>query len=266
MWWTKPRDPSGTLLLPPAVLELLVRAFAIVEVGGITGLGPDRGRRFERLFYRLCDRLGVHLTERAGGRSVAGQRSASGLTHEVDGATRAGVANTYWELKHLSVPVEKNELLIFNAKALDFLYDASRLFRRTPLLRFLMSGQNLRDECRLYAIQWGIIIIEPNRLPLPLIYEALMRGCVPDLSAADQRAVSALAPWACRSLQQVTADFVERSKADTCTPESIRRRSREVSAMQEQIGSDILDMLEAQYPEWLNDLAQTEWDRLGGWA
>ena len=36
--------------------------------------------------------------------------------------------------------------------------------------------------------------------------------------------------------------------------------------MQEQIGSDILDMLEAQYPEWLNDLAQTEWERLGGWA
>ena len=67
------------------------------------------------------------------------------------------------------MPVEKNELLIFNAKALDFLYDASRLFRRTPLLRFLMSGQNLRDDCRLYAIQWGIIIIEPNRLPLPLI-------------------------------------------------------------------------------------------------
>ena len=102
MWWTKPRDPAGTPLLPPAVLELLVRAFAIVEVGGITGLGPDRGRRFERLFYRLCDRLGVHLTERAGGRSVAGQRSASGLAHEVDGATRASVANTYWELKHLS--------------------------------------------------------------------------------------------------------------------------------------------------------------------
>ena len=208
MWWTKPSDPAGTPLLPPAVLELLVRAFAIVEVGGITGLGPDRGRRFERLFYRLCDRLGVHLTERAGGRSLAGQRSASGLAHEVDGATRAGVANTYWELKHLSVPVEKNELLVFNAKALDFLYDASWLFRRTPLQRFLLSGQNLRDECRLYAIQWGIIIIEPNRLPLPLIYEAHMRGCVPGLSGADRRAVEVLAPWACRPLQQVTAELV----------------------------------------------------------
>jgi hypothetical protein len=266
MWWTKPRDPAGTLLLPPAVLELLVRAFAIVEVGGISGLGPDRGRRFERLFYRLCDRLGVHLTERAGGRSLAGQRSASGLAHEVDGATRAGVANTYWELKHLLVPVEKNELLVFNAKALDFLYDASSQFRRTPLLRFLMSGQNLRDECRLYAIQWGIIVIEPNRLPLPLIYEAHMRGCVPGLSAADRRAVAVLAPWACRPLQQVTADFVERCNADACIPDSIRRRSKEVSAMQEQIGSDVLDMLEEQYPEWLNDVARTEWERLGGWV
>src|SRR5262245_32879402 len=107
MWWTKPRDPAWPQLMSPAIVELLIRAFAIVEVGGLTGLGPDRGRRFERLFYRLCDRLDVHLTERAGGRTVAGQRSASGLAHEVDGATRASVANTCWELKHLNEPLEK---------------------------------------------------------------------------------------------------------------------------------------------------------------
>ena len=36
--------------------------------------------------------------------------------------------------------------------------------------------------------------------------------------------------------------------------------------MQEQIGSDVLDMRDEQDPEWLDNLAQAEWDRLGGWA
>src|SRR5712692_7032503 len=104
MWWTRQRLPGWKPLLPTNVLDVLVRAHAVVEVGGVAGTGPERGRNFEHLFYKICDRLGVHLTEKAGGRSVAGQRSASGFAHEVDAATRAASATTYWELKHLSSP------------------------------------------------------------------------------------------------------------------------------------------------------------------
>jgi len=102
MWWTRQRSSDVVSLLPPNILELVVRAYSIVEVGGVGGAGPNRGRNFEQLFYKMADRLGVHLTERAGGRSVAGQYSTSGFAHEVDGATRAASATTYWELKHLS--------------------------------------------------------------------------------------------------------------------------------------------------------------------
>ena len=211
MWWTRPRLSGTAPLLPTNVLNVLVSAYAIVEVGGVGGSGPERGRNFEQLFYKICDRLGVHLTEKAGGRSVAGQRGASGCAHEVDGVTRASSATTYWELKHLSSPLEKNELLIFNGKALDFLYDGSSLFRNTPLLRFLLSGRNIRDDCRLYGVQWGITIIEPDRFVVPLIYEAMVRGLAPSLSKVDQDAVRSLAPWACWPLQSVRRSRSPRS-------------------------------------------------------
>ncbi len=255
-------------LLPSSILEVLVRAYAIVEVGGVAGTGPERGRNFEQLFYKMCTRLGVHLSERAGSRTVAGQRSTSGFAHEVDAATRAATATTYWELKHLSSPLEKNELLIFNGKALDYLYDGGPLFRLTPLLRFLLSGQNIRDDCRVFAIQWGITVIEPGRLVVPFLYEALARGLGTGLSEADQEAIRVLAPWACRPLQSVVQDVASRCSAEECPPipSCVARRAKEVIDMQEQIGNDILDTIEERYPDWVNDLAQDVWTEVGGWS
>jgi hypothetical protein len=268
MWWTRQRLPGIKPLLPPNILELLVRTYAVVEVGGVGGSGPERGRRFEQLFYKMCDRLGVHLTEKAGGRSVAGQRSASGFAHEVDGVTRGVSATTYWELKHLSSQLEKNELLIFNGKALDYLYDAGPLLKSTPLLRFLLSGRNIRDDCRAFAIQWGITVIEPGRLVVPLLYEAAARGFGRSLTTADEDAVNLLAPWACRSLQDVVRDVASRctSDAKASAPVSVARKAKEVIEMQEQIGKDILDNIEEQYSDWVNDLAQDVWTETGGWS
>jgi hypothetical protein len=268
MWWTQQRLPGISPLLPPYLIELLVQLFAIVEVGGLEGSGPDRGRRFEQLFYKMCDRLGVHLTEKAGGRSVAGQRSASGFFHEVDGATRAARETTYWELKHLSSPLEKNELLIFNGKALDYLYDAGPLFRNVPFLRFLLSGRNIRDDCRVFAIQWGITVIEPGRLIVPLLYEAVTRGFGVNLSKADQKAVQFLAPWSCRALQAVVLDVAERCNGSTppIVPASVARKAKEVIDMQEQIGKDTLDLIEERYPDWINNLANEVWVNTGGWS
>src|SRR5260221_5556667 len=98
MWWTQPLLRNFSPLLPTNILEVVVRAYAVVEVGGLSGCGPERGRNFETLFYEICDRRGVHLSERAGSRTLAEQRSASGLGHEVDGATQGVNCITHCEL------------------------------------------------------------------------------------------------------------------------------------------------------------------------
>lgn len=256
-------------LLPTNLLDLVARAYAVVEVGGLDGCGPQRGRDFEQLFYNLCNRRGVRLCERAGARTVAESRAASGFSHEVDGATRAAACITHWELKHLSVPVPKNELLVFNGKSLDFLLGSRPLAARTPMLRFLLSGASVRDESRYFSVQWGIMIIERFRLPLPLLYEAVARGAADSLTPAERAVVQERVFWACRPLQAVIAELHEWGAGTSAGPRrygpDALRIAKEVIDAQEQIGATVLDHLDEHHHDWLDDAAEEMWRGVGGW-
>jgi hypothetical protein len=49
MWWDKPRRIGyRSVFGDDRVLDIVARAFAVVEVGGISGSGPARGRQFEQ--------------------------------------------------------------------------------------------------------------------------------------------------------------------------------------------------------------------------
>jgi hypothetical protein len=268
MWWTRPRLTEFRPLLPANILDVLLRAYAVVEVGGLSGTGPDRGRNFERLFYTICERRRVALSEKAGSRTLVGRRSASGFNHEVDGASRGMAASTMWELKHLSSPLEKNELLIFNGKGLDFLQGGDSLTAKMPLLRFLMSGGNIRDDCRRFALLWGITVIEPGRVPLPILYEAAARGLVSNLNAPDQDAIRFRAPWAFRALQAAVSELAHRVGEQTSGGSPVPvlgRRVSELLDIQEQLGAEMLDSLDERWPDWVDDLAHETWIEVGGW-
>jgi hypothetical protein len=268
MWWTRPRLAEFKPLLPARILDVLLRAYAVVEVGGLSGTGPDRGRNFEQLFYTICDRRKVALSEKAGSRTLGGRRSASGFNHEVDGASRGMAASTMWELKHLNSPLEKNELLIFNGKGLDFLHGGDSLTAKMPLLRFLLSGGNIRDDCRRYAILWGITVIEPSRVPLPILYEAAARGAVRNLSAADEDAIRFRAPWAFRTLQSAVSELAGRVAEQISGGSSVPvlgRRVSELLDIQEQLGAELLESLDERWPDWVDDLANETWNEVGGW-
>jgi len=268
MWWDLPILRGFSPVLPSNVLDLVARAYAVVEVGGLSGHGPERGRNFEALFYKLCDRQGVHLSERAGSRTLAEQSSASGLGHEVDGATRSVNCVTHWELKHLTTPVPKNELLVFQGKGLDFLYGTTPFFSRVPLLRFLLSGSSVRKECRYFAALWGIMLIEPDRLPLPLIYEAVARGAAGELTDAEIDAIRFELRWACRPLQAVLADLASWSSGvpgpTKCGPRA-GQFAAEIMDIQEQLGADVHEQLGEHYPDWIDQIAELTWKEVGGW-
>ena len=109
MWWQQKCLEDYTELLPFNILDVAVRAYAIIEVGGLSGYGPERGRNFEQLFYRICNRRGLRVCEKAGSRTLAEQRGASGFGHEVDAGSRSVDYLTHWELKHLSTDLDKNQ-------------------------------------------------------------------------------------------------------------------------------------------------------------
>jgi hypothetical protein len=268
VWWKQQLQREYCPLVPGNLLDLVTRAFTLVQVGGVTGIGPECGRNFERVFYSLCSSLSIHLAEEAGARTLAETRAASGICHEVDGATRAVDCVTIWEMKYLSGKVPKNEFIIFNGKALDFFQGSKPLFARVPLHRLFLTGSNVRDDCRYYAALWGIMIIEPDRLPLPMLYEAVGRGASGALSDADCRAVRERVPWACRSLQKVIGELGSWSTGESntgiCGPGALRV-AKEVVDIQEQIGRSVLDFLDEECPDWIDDTAEHTWQSTGGW-
>ena len=250
------------------LIEVLAASFAVVEAGGLSGTGPERGRNFESLFYALCNAKGVRLCERAGSKSLAEYGSASGLLHEVDAGSRSAGGLTHWELKHLTTPVGKNELLIFNGKGLDFLQGAPAHIARTPVRRFLLSGGDVRDDCRRFAVLWGVVVVEPFRFPLPLLYEAVARGAGDTLTDVDRDAVQDLALWGCRPLQHVLAEMHrycgEQGPPVRCGPR-VNSLAREVLDLQVQVGKDVLDRLDDLFPDWIDRLAEEMWSTTGGW-
>jgi hypothetical protein len=156
---------------PQFLIELVADMFAIVQYWEPPAIRAcERGRLFESVFYRYCENRKIRLSERAGSRTLNGQRAASGFLHENDAVLATSDVSVHVELKHLTSALDKNELLIFNQKGLDFLFADNNLVRRTPLYRLIISASLLVPAARNFALQWGIVVVEPDRLPLLLVH------------------------------------------------------------------------------------------------
>ncbi|HEV7372247.1 hypothetical protein [Arenibaculum sp.] len=166
--------------LHPLLYALPLNCFALARYwDGSTLTGPTRGRAFENAFYRACERSGLPLDERAGSRTLRGAATASGFSHESDAVFVAPDVTVHVELKHLSSPVSKTDLMVFNQKGLDFLLGGDPRLCRRPLHRVFVSGSRLSDEARRFALVWGIVTVEPDRLPLPLLHWILGSSLAP---------------------------------------------------------------------------------------
>ena len=182
---------DGPLPLPRFFYSICLDLFAVVQYWRPKLMGIERGRAFERLFYRYCKTRKLGLLECAGSRTLRGEHSASGFSHEQDAVIASPELTFHIEMKHLGEPLGKNELLIFSHKGLDFLSGASVGFRTRPLFRILLSGSMLRQEARRFALQWGIVTIEPERIPLPLLHYLAHSdiGGLPEEDIAEMRKV-----------------------------------------------------------------------------
>ncbi len=171
---------------PAFLYNLAIDMFAIVQHWEPPAVpGSERGRLFESVLYRYCNSRKLTLTERAGSRTVRRVASASGFRHESDGVIATPDITVHLELKHLSEELGKNELLVFNQKGLDFLASDNASFRSKPLYRVIVSGSPLNPEARRFAVQWGILAIEPDRLPLLSLHWLAGRQ-VPHLDNVDE--------------------------------------------------------------------------------
>lgn len=157
--------------LHPVLYDVVLVTFALARLwDGAVLSGPERGRAFEAALYAFIEGRGMHLTERAGSRTLCDAASASGLRHESDAVIVATDIIIHVETKHLGHEVSKNDLMIFNQKGLDFMMSGATPIRTRPLYRIFLSGGSLSREARCFALLWGIIVVEPELLPLPVLH------------------------------------------------------------------------------------------------
>jgi hypothetical protein len=158
--------------LHPVLYRATLGGFALTRFweGAAAHPGHERGRLFESAVYTFCDQERFHLNERAGSRTLCNAPSASGLRHENDGVISCADMILHVEAKHLKGEVSKNDLMIFNQKGLDFVLTGDPRLRSRPLYRLFLSGSPLSREARRFCLLWGIIAIEPDLMPLPILH------------------------------------------------------------------------------------------------
>lgn len=247
------------LEFPLLLYNLAIDLFSIVQHWEPPAVPPPvRGRLFESVLYRYCRARRLTLTETAGSRTIRRVNSASGFHHESDGVISTPDFTVHMELKHLSEELEKNELMIFNQKGLDFLAADNASFRSKPLYRVIVSGTPLRPEARKFAIQWGILAIEPDRLPLLSIHWLAGRQ-VPHLDRVDEQTQNAIwreVPHLVTSLQERVSRLSESFSggAEIVSGHSIERAMER----QREAGDCYWMALDEENPTWLED----KYDRL----
>ncbi len=105
---------------------------------------------------------------------AAGLTTLTGLLHELDLIARWGNQEWVFELKHGGgSDVDKEMLMVFNEKVLDFYMRNYGFLSSLRIMRcFLTAAPRIEDRLRAYCAIWGIVLIDNELLPIPLLPQA----------------------------------------------------------------------------------------------
>lgn len=213
--------------------------------------GPERGRLFEQVFYHYCYSKRLPLSEAAGSRTLNGAYSASGFMHESDGVIATPDVNVHIELKHLKQPVTKLDMVSFNQKGLDFLAGDNATLRRKPLFRILTTATPAMTAAKVFAVQWGILLIEPNDLPLLPLYILAKRAVGSKRSSVCEQRIVNEVPSMVVPAQERIRQFASILRGPH--PLVSKARIEWILDAQSHYGTRFWRMLDAEEPSWIED-------------
>lgn len=167
-------------------LDLFLLGHAHVEAGQ-----AGEGFAFERRVRRHLDAIGL---PNARGFRVFGHRSISGLYHQLDEQTACHDSLVIGEWKAYSGQIPKNDLLRFKAATDDY-WLAEPEHVSIPVVRVFGGTGSVTESMRRYAAHWGIILLTPERWPIPSLCDQDLLWADGDLdgpSAPDLRTMTNL--------------------------------------------------------------------------
>jgi hypothetical protein len=132
---------------------------------------PD-GRLWEQLIAALFVTAGFRRRQGPGTLTLLDERSSSGVAHELDGAGRAleaGQDQTVILESKAVASLSKIEVTNFAAKAFDFYVAAVPAVRTAAWHPVLVSAGPVSTALRQLCAQRAVVLVDPQRIPLPVL-------------------------------------------------------------------------------------------------
>lgn len=139
------------------------------------GDGRPTGRAWEKAVSGLLWRPGFSRRQHAGMLGLFGRGSASGARHELDGAGQGYEIAAWIEAKACTV-LDKTHVAVFHVKCFDLFRSAAaehpEAIGSARWWPVLVSSEPAAEAARRVCCDLGIVLCDPQRIPLPALLHA----------------------------------------------------------------------------------------------
>lgn len=231
------------------VADFTLNCWLLARAANSSCFSPVEGRVWEQSIGDLLRRPDLPNRQRAGRTTLFGTPAASGVPHELDACASGGGRTLVVECKSQTSSVTKADAALLHEKTLDFYCAKPQLFSRERWWRILASSTPVSESVRAFCVSLGIVLVEPEHLPLPVLLRTASRP------GADMYFREPLLQDAVRLGERAQLALQERWAYDAQT-ERIRFKPtifipgeiRDLLWLQKELGSDILDVYDLYRP------------------
>lgn len=246
--------------LPRVIADFCRDCFLLARYAPPVTEGVSDGKAWERAVENLIWRPTFTRRQRAGTFGLFGMGSASGVEHELDGVGHGPEAGVWVEAKARAA-LGKGDVALFELKCRDLYVEA---IRRDPpsttAARWwpvLVSSEPVSDSVRRLCLATGILLCEPEKLPLPALLR-IAANPEADLHLDEpllQEAVRLFEPG-CRSMQErLAVEDRGRSLRLSIASYPSPRDFGDALFAQDELTADLLDHMELEAPGALESRA-----------
>jgi hypothetical protein len=216
--------------------------------------GWEGGRQWESAALRA---LGSGVRQGPGSLKLFGHQAASGLNHELDGA-KAGKG---WTLVHEANAYarrspSKDELLSFDRKTFDLFISRRKAGEEDNHWRAFVSAGSIDDDLRRYCYFYGIVAIDPELIPLPMLLRMAAR---PNADVYFQDRILGelvrLGELACAPME---AHYVPEGRHRLCVDLRLLMTKTDLDDLlwlQREVTEDLLELVDRERPGYFEDAA-----------
>ena len=223
------------------------------------GHSPASGRAWERTVSQLLWRPGFSRRQHAGVLGLFGQGSKSGARHEIDGVGQGTEIGAWLESK-ARITLDKSDVAVFHLKCFDLYREAASEYpQQTAKARwwpFFVSSEPTGEAVRRVCLDLGVVLCDPQHLPLPALLFAASRPNADDyLSEIHLGELVRLAETACAPMQQRWRLDIDARAVSLRLDDMDSTEITDLLFLQDELTEDLLDVFEVHAPGVLDQRA-----------